>query len=72
MNDFELTVPDLYSQSHRPHGSRPFHDFNWYNFCGTEKCSLAVNVSRQQEWPLGCVPASDFWKRPVTKEPTAL
>ena len=30
-NDFELTVPDLHSQNHRPHGSRPFHWFAWYN-----------------------------------------
>ena len=42
-----------YSQSRQPHGSRPFHDFDWYNSCGTEKCPLAVNGSCWQEWPLG-------------------
>ena len=40
-----------YSQSRRPHGSRPFHDFDWYNSCGTEKCPLAANGSRRQERP---------------------
>ena len=49
-----------YSQSCRPHGSQQFHDFDWYNSCGTQKCPLAVNGSRRQEPPLGGVPAGGF------------
>ena len=49
-----------YSQSHRSHGSWPFHDFDWYNSCGPQKCPLAVNGSCQQETPLGSVPARGF------------
>ena len=60
-----------YSQSCWPHGSQPFHDFHWYNSCGTEKCPLAVNGSCQQEWPWG-VPVDVFWEWLVTKEPAAL
>ena len=40
-----------YSQSRRPHGSRPFHDFDWYNSCWTEKCPLAANGNCRQERP---------------------
>ena len=49
-----------YSQSHQPHGSWLFHDFHWYNSCGTEKCPLAVNESHWQQWPQGVTPASGF------------
>ena len=30
---------------------RAIPGFAWYNSCGTEKCPLAVNGSRQQERP---------------------
>ena len=39
---------------------RSFHDFDWYNSCGTEKCPLAVNGSPWKEWSLGGIPASSF------------
>ena len=29
-----------------------FPGFAWYNSCGTEKCPLAVNGRRRQEWSL--------------------
>ena len=68
----EISVLQHYSWSHRPHGSQSFHDFDWYNSCGTEKCPLAVNGSHWQERPLGAFRPVVFWERPVTKEPAAL
>ena len=47
----DMTILQHNSQSCRPHGSRTFHDFHWYNSCGTEKCPLAVNGSHWQERP---------------------
>ena len=56
-----------YSQSRRPHGSWLFHDFDWYNSCGTEKCPLAVNGSHWWEQPGGGgVDASGFLGTAVT------
>ena len=64
---FWLTL-QRYSQSRRSHGSRPFHDFDWYNSCGTEKCPLAVNGSCWQEQPSGGFWAMGmtFWERLAT------
>ena len=38
-----IVLLQCYSQSHQPHSFQPFHDFDWYNSCWTEKCPLAVN-----------------------------
>ena len=68
----EVVALQCYSQSCWPHGSRPFHDFDWYNSCGTEKCPLAVNGSHRQERPLGAFWPAVFWEWLVTKELAAL
>ena len=60
-----ISAVQHYSQSHQPCCSRPFHDFNWYNSCGTEKCPLALPAG------MALGPAV-FWEWPVTKEQAAL
>ena len=42
------------SESRWPYGSRPFHDFDWYNSHGMEKCPLAVNraAGRNALWSI--------------------
>ena len=47
---FQYVWTDLNSAIHKAAG-KAVPSFAWYNSCGTEKCPLAVNGSRRQEWP---------------------
>ena len=66
-----------YSQSRRPHSSRPFHDFDRYNspIPGEQKSVHWLSMgSRRQEQPEegGRSGRWFLWERLVTKEPAAL
>ena len=58
-----------YSQSRRPHGSRPFHDLTGtipsFHRSNPEAVNGGIASGGGSNW-------QHFWEQPVTKEPAAL
>ena len=74
-NQHDACIPEAnyclqcYSQSRRPHGSRPFHDFPGTIPPFHRSNHEAINGGRVSG---GRSCSQYFWERPVTKEPAAL